>query len=122
MAVYASTAEPGELARKIVEAIKRGAVATWEMTSGHLRHADTRAHVNAPGRERDAYFKIVVTEGAVKFALVASKRTEPFDRATYAYHHGRLTELLLGQFSDVVTRVQSTPFAGFSGTNEAADH
>ena len=90
------------------------------MTLGHLRHGDTRLR-ECP-RERDAFFKVVVTEGAVKFVLVAAKKTEPFDRATYAYHHGRLTELLLGHFSDVVTRVQSTPFAGVSRTNEAADH
>ena len=116
MAVFVSTAEPDELARKVVQAIKRGAVFSWELTSGHLRHADTR---RADGRERDAFFKIVVTEGAVKFALVAPKNTEPFDRATYAYHHGRLTELLLGHFSDALTRVQSTPFAGLA--NGAVD-
>ena len=116
MAVFASTAEPGELARRVVERIKRGTISAWELMSGHLRHADTR-FCAGERRDREAFFKIVITEGAVKFALVATKKTEPFDGATYAYHHGRLTELLLGHFSDAVTRVQCTPFAGLSATN-----
>jgi hypothetical protein len=110
MAVFASTGEPIELANRVVQAIKRGTIGAWELTSGHLRHLDPRGG-------RDAFFRITVTSSAVKFSLVGAKKTEPFDGAAYAYHHGRLTELLLGHFSDAVTRVQSTPFIGANGTS-----
>jgi hypothetical protein len=110
MAVFASAAEPSELARILVRAIERGTILAWELTAGHLRHVDPR------GEGRDAFFKMTVTGSAVKFALVRAKTMDGFDRPAYAYHHGRLTELLLGHFSDVVTRVQSTPFPGIART------
>jgi hypothetical protein len=110
MAVFASAAEPHELASRVVSAIKCGAIAAWELTSGHLRHADLR------GEGRHAFFRMTVTGSTLKFVLVDPKNQPgPFDPAAYAYHHGRLTELLLGHFSDAVTRVQSTPFPGWTG-------
>jgi hypothetical protein len=106
MAIFASTGDPPALARIVVDAVKRGNIAKWEMTAGHLRYADSRVD------GRVAFFAITVTGSAVKFALAPAKKTSPLDVATYAYHHGRLTELLLRHFSEVVTRVQSTPFPG----------
>jgi hypothetical protein len=106
MAVFASTADPLALARRVTDAVKRGAVAKWELIAGHLRYADSRAD------GRVAFFAIIVTGSAVKFVLSPAKKASPLDVATYAYHHGRLTELLVGRFSDAVTRVQSTPFPG----------
>ena len=110
MAVFATTADPRGLARRVMDAVKNGTVAAWELTSGHLRHVDSRA---ADDR-KVAFFKMTVSSGALKFVLVGAKRSPPFDGPTYAFHHGRLTELLLGHFSDAVTRVQSTPFPGLS--------
>jgi len=72
----------------------------WSLTAGHLRQGDD-----------DVLFRIIVLEGAVKFVLVATQRGPGIDRPTYAHHHGRLTELLLGAFSDVITRVQATPYS-----------
>ena len=104
MAVFASTADPDSLARRVVSAVKRGSISAWELTSGHLRHGDTR------GTRSVGFFKVTVTESAVKFSLLGAKRSASFDGAAYAYHHGRLTELLLAQFSDAITRVHVTPF------------
>lgn len=106
MAVFASTADPTELARRVVRAVEHGLIGAWELTAGHLRHADSR------GAGHSAFFKVTVTETAVKFSLLGAKNMPSFDGKAYAYYHGRLTELLLGHFSDAITRVQATPFPG----------
>lgn len=106
MAVFASTADPRELARRVTETIRQGTVATWAIASGNILHSDPRIG------GRVAFFVMSITDGAVKFALAPAKRAPSLDARTYAYHHARLTEFLLGHFSEALTRVQSTPFPG----------
>lgn len=107
VAVFASSSDPTVLLERVEQAVRSGAIPGWDLVSGCLRHTAPLASSLQPG-----FFKPSATDTAVKFRLLAEKGASELTRSSYAYHHGKLTEMLLAHFSEGVTRVQSTPFGG----------
>lgn len=106
MAVHASTGNPSGLLDAIKKAIKDGKVATWEIDKdGDIVHAKTDNNVQT------AFFRPKVQATSLRFAIITLKKDPPLDAFSYAYHHGKLVQMLLNHFSEQLEGVSSSPWS-----------
>ena len=105
MALYAMTSDANALHKRIRKAIDKKEIRTWSMDEGgDLLHVKVDNHV------MKGWFRFSATATSAKFRLIGRKDDPDFDKFSYAWHHGKLTQMLLNHFPKTVTGVRSTPF------------
>jgi len=103
MGIEAKTDKPKALLVAIYIAIADGSIETWEKDDdGDILHAVTMNNV------QEAWFRPTPeTSRALEFKILSAKG-ESLSAFSYAYHHGKLVQMLLHHFAADVSSIEAT--------------